>query len=422
MNKLLKIVLLLFWVSAVSGQEASLTLQECYRLALTNYPLSSQQALYEKASQLQIKNYDINNLPQLNLNGQATYQSAVTELPIKLPGVAIPEIKQEQFKVTLDASQVIYGGGTTEQQKIVENSNLAINKQGVEADLYKLKEKINQVYFNILLCNNTIDLLKVNQEELAARLKKIESGVANGAVLPVNATVMKAEMLKVEQKQIETASFKQALISMLSVLTGASISPGTQFRDPEMEVQTVMYQNLRPEYKLFDLQKEKLEAMKKLSFTKTNPRVFAFGNLGYGRPGLNMFKEDAELFYIVGAKVTWNFWNWHQTKREIQILDLNKDILENQKKTFDVNTKAAVQQYLADIAKMDELLKTDDSIIKLRKEITGSAASQLENGVITATEYLTEYNAEVQARLSKTLHEIQLMLAKAGYQATVGGL
>jgi outer membrane protein TolC len=422
MKKFSIITLLIISAIRLFGQEPSISLQQCYMQALKNYPLSSQKALYEKNSQLQIKNYEVLNLPQINLNGQATYQSAVTELPISLPNVSIPEIKRDQFKVSLDASQVIYGGGTTEQQKVVENTTLAINQQSIEADLYKLKERINQVYFSILLCNNTKEILKVSREEVEARLKKVDAGVKNGAVLPFNATILKAELLKIEQKQIETASQKQSLVSMLSVLTGTTIAENAIFTEPNVDIQLSSYQNLRPEYKLFDLQKQKVDAMKNLTLTKNNPRVFAFGNLGYGRPGLNMFKEEADLFYIVGAKVSWNFWNWHQTKREMQILDINSEILENQKKTYDLNTRASMQQYLSDISKTGELLKTDEEIISLRKEITMAASSQMDNGIITATEYLTEYNAEVQTRLSKSLHEIQLLQAKAAYQATIGGL
>ena len=409
----------LLWANA---QESSYTLQQCYRLALQNHPLSAQNALLEQSSLLQQKIWDENNLPQLNLNGQATYQSAVTELPIKIPGITLPEISRDQFKVTLDASQVIYGGGSINNQKLIEQNNLAISKQGTESDLYKLRERVNLLYFNILLTNYTLDILKINKEELEARLKKIESGVLNGAVLPVNATVLKAEIIKVEQKRIETASQKSSLIALLGVLTGSTIPDNATFTEPDILIDPDHYSNLRPEFKLFDLQQLKVDAMKNLTLTRKNPRVYAFGNLGYGRPGLNMFKEEADLFYIVGAKVSWNFWNWHQTSQEVQILDLNKEMLENQKKSFDLNTRASIQQYLSDISKTSDLLKTDEAIIDLRVEITANASSQLENGVLTATEYLTEYNAEIQARLSKSLHQVQLMQAKAGYQAATGNL
>ena len=105
----------------------------------------------------------------------------------------------------------------------------------------------------------------------------------------------------VEQKRIENASQKSALIALMSVLTGSVIPDNATFTEPEILVDPDHYSDMRPEYKLFDLQQQKMDAMKNLTWTKRNPRVYAFGNLGYGRPGLNMFKEDADLFYVVGA-------------------------------------------------------------------------------------------------------------------------
>lgn len=420
MKRILIMILLGLLIPVVHSQENAYSLTQCYQLALANHPLSAQNALFEKSSQIQLKIYDKNNLPQFSLNGQVTYQSAVTELPIKIPSVTIPEIHKDQFKVTLDANQVIYGGGAVDNQKMVEKSNLEINKQGTEAELYRMRERINQIYFGILLTNYTIEVLQLNKDELNDRLHKIESGVRNGTVLPFNTAIIQAEILKVEQKQVETNSLKASLLATLGVLTGTSFPISSTFAEPSFNIELIQYRNTRPEYKLFSLQQEKVIALKSLTGTRNNPRVFAFADAGYGRPGLNMFKENADLFYMVGAKATWNFWNWHQTRQEILLYDINNQVIENQKKAFDQNTKASLQQYIADISKTEELLKTDDKIVSLRIEITAAASSQLENGVITATEYLTEYNAEIQSRLLKNLHRIQLLQAKAGYLAATG--
>ena len=422
MKKFQLLFLLVFLIRTGYGQEKNYTLDQCYRLALANHPLSAQNSLFEKSSLIQARIYDENNLPQLGLNGQATYQSAVTELPIKIPNITIPEIHKDQFKLSLDASQVIYGGGTVANQKLVEKSSLEINKQGTEAELYRLRERVSQVYFGILLMDQTLEVLKINREELESRLHKVESGVKNGTLLPFNAAVLQAEVLKVEQKKIEAGSQRSSLLALMSVLTGAGIPADAGFSEPAFTVDVNLYRNLRPEYNLFSLQQQKLNALKDLESTRNTPRVYAFANAGYGRPGLNMFKETADLFYIVGAKLSWNFWNWHQTRQEMQMLDLSSQVIENQKKAFDLNTRAAVRQYISDISKTEELLKTDERIIELQISITAATASQLDNGILTATDFLTQYNAEIQARLQKNLHRIQLLQARAAYLAATGNL
>jgi outer membrane protein TolC len=170
------------------------------------------------------------------------------------------------------------------------------------------------------------------------------------------------------------------------------------------------------------LMQQKLEATKKLSIAKDLPKLYGFGTAGYGNPGYNIFKEGSAFFATVGAKVTWNFWNWNQTSREKQILDLNSNIIENQKNAYDMANKAQVQQYLADVIKAEGMMKSDEEIILLRKSITQSAASQLENGTLTATEFVTEQLAEEQALLTRNFHKMQLLQSKAMYKAATGGL
>jgi hypothetical protein len=45
---------------------------------------------------------------------------------------------------------------------------------------------------------------------------------------------------------------------------------------------------------------------------------------------------------------------------------------------------------------------------------------QLENGIITVTDYLEEVNAEDQARQNKSLHEIQKLMAAYAVATTKG--
>ena len=70
----------------------------------------------------------------------------------------------------------------------------------------------------------------------------------------------------------------------------------------------------------------------------------------------------------------------------------------------------------AEITKMQKLLATDDEIIGLRVKVKEAAKAQLDNGVITANDYLREVNAEDQARQTKITHQLQLLQARINYK------
>jgi outer membrane protein TolC len=418
---------LLLWLSLLlstqaAAQQQAITLDDCLAAAMKNHPLAGQNEIYLQTNNLQQRNIDNGKLPQLNVNGQATYQNEVIELPYKIPGIQSPEIPKAQYKLSLDANQLIYGGGSITAQGIIEDYSRQINQLNNEAELYKLRERINQLYFNILLSDLNTEVINNSITDLKSRLVKVKVSVREGVMLSSAENVLQAEILKAGQRLLEVKTQKKALISTMEVLTGLSINENTKFVEPFQQVDLTVYTNLRPEFGVFGLMQQKLEATKKLTISKDMPRVYGFGTAGYGNPGYNIFKEGSAFFYTVGAKVTWNFWNWNQTSREKQIIDLNTKIIENQKNAYDLANRSQVQQYLADVIKAEELLKSDDEIIDLRKSITLSAASQLENGTITATDYVTEQLAEEQALITRNLHKMQLLQSKALYKAATGGL
>ncbi|MFZ4546467.1 MAG: TolC family protein [Bacteroidales bacterium] len=417
--------LFLFVVSfatAAIAQKQTVSLEDCLAAAMKTHPLSLQNGNYEQSSALHQQNNDNGNLPQLNLNGQATYQNEVIELPYKIPGVTSPEIPKAQYKVSLDANQLIYGGGLINAQNSVEDYSRQINQLNNDAELYKMRERINQLYFNILLSGLNVGVVNNTLNDLDSRLTKVKALIKEGVMLPSAADVLQAEILKARQRLLEITSQKRSLMNTMQVLTGMALNDEAIFVEPVINVDLSVYTNLRPEFGVFGLMQQKLEATKKLSVSKDLPKVFGFGTAGYGNPGYNVFKEGSTVFYMVGAKATWNFWNWNQTSREKQILDLNSKIIENQKNAYDLSNKAVVQQYLADVIKAEELIKTDGEIIKLRKSITLSASAQLENGTITASDFVTEQLAEEQALLAQNLHKMQLLQSKALYKAATGGL
>jgi outer membrane protein TolC len=266
------------------------------------------------------------------------------------------------------------------------------------------------------------NLLNNVLSELNSRLKKVEASVKNETALQSNADVIKAEIFNTEQKIIEASENKKSAMKMLELYISKPVSESSVFILPDFTVNPLSFENTRPEMTLYDLQKNKFDASKKLSNSKLIPKLSAFGQAGVGKPGYNMLLNEFKPFYMIGAKLTWNFWNWNQTSNEKKIFDIQKNIVDAQKETFDKNIRIAAQKDISDIQKFQSLIAKDNEIINLRKNIVKSFSSQLENGVITSTEYVTELNNETQAKLNLELHKVQLQMAKVNYLNNLGKL
>jgi outer membrane protein TolC len=415
--------LFILFGSRLTGQpDTALSIEQCRQWAVEHHPLYQQYGLLDQSNDLKIKNLNKNHLPELNIYGQASYQSDVTKVPTIIPSFSPKPISKDWYKLYLDVNQVIWDGGATKDNKVVQETDNLIDRQNVELQLYELKKQVDMVFFNILIINKNEDILKTHREDVKARLKDVESAVQNGVSLPANADILRAELLKLDQKQQELDIARNTAYKVLSELTGQDIAEGTSLQTPDPEFSLDISGKSRLEYGLFNFQDQKLDAMKKLSGTRMMPKFAGFGQAGFGRPAFDMLNNDLKGYYIFGARLSWNFWNWNKTRNEKQIIDLNKEILNSNVQGFDQKLNIEMANKLSEVIKYQKLIEKDAAIVELHSKIVATYASELKHGVITATEYLTELTAETSAKLDMEMHKIQLLSAKCDYLASAGKL
>lgn len=406
------------WLLAQPLQRFSLS--EAYDLSQKNYPAVKQKDLVKQTVSISIENLQKGFLPQFSISGQATYQSDVTKLPVSLPGFAIDPPAKDQYRLVAEVSQLVYDGGLTKEQKALQQLNAVVEDQKVEVELYKLKERINQVYLGILFLEEQLKQVELVKTDIQTGIKRVEAQVQNGVAFRSNLNMLKAELLKTEQRAIEVRSTRKGLVDVLSLFTGQALAENVHLEKPASIISVVTTEIDRPELKLYNEQEKFIGQQERLINAKNLPRASLFAQGGYGRPGLNMLLNEFDLYYVGGIRFNWSLGGLYTKKKEKEQVAINKKMIEVQKETFLLNTNSQLKQQKAEIDKLGQLLDADKQIVELRKTVTDAAKAQLENGVITANDYLKEINAEDQARQLQITHEIQLLQAQINYQTILG--
>ncbi len=414
-----KIVATFFLITSVlmlKAQSNSITLDSCYVWARKNYPLVKQYELIIKSNAYTLENISKGYLPQINIKGQATYQSDVTQLPKGIPGVSV--LSKDQYKIYAEVNQLIYDGGVLKEQKKLKDANSVVAGQQLEVELYKLKDRINQLYFGILLIDEQLKQNTLNKSDIQLGLAKINAQVANGTALQSSADALKAELLKGAQQTIELLSNRKAFTDMLGLFINKALDEKTIFIKPKNIASGGEIK--RPELIMYDYQNKIFDAQNNLLKAKNRPKLSFFVQGGYGRPAFNILSNNFDPFYIGGLRLTFPLSGFYTIKNERELINISRESTEVQKNIFLFNTRLAIKQQSADIIKLYDLLKTDDEIITLRTNVKKAALAQLENGVINSSDYLREVNAEDGARQNKILHEIQLLMAQYNERNTTG--
>jgi len=418
------LVATLFWCGArtkAQGPAAQLTLEECYRLAEANYPLTRQRALIDKTRDYTIVNIAKGIYPQLDVNGTATYQSTVTSLSLP-PSLGIPlniTLPKDQYKVYGEVSQTLTGFGINKQQREISRTDAELQQANLNSDLYTLKDRINQLYFGALLIDGQLEQNRLAEQDIRTGINNVQAAIANGTDFNSSLNKLKAELLKMEQHTIELAASRDAYTDMLALFINETVDSTTRLEKPEPPAAVDSIN--RPELKAYDLQTQSYAQQLRLTKLNLYPQLNAFFQGGFGRPNpMNFLSTELSAYYLTGLRLTWTIGGAYTYRKDRLISANNQEMVKAQRSTFLFNTTQTMHQENADIRKYRQLIRSDDDIVSLRESVRISSAVQLQNGVISANDYVLDVNAATQARQDRVVHQVQLLMTQYSYKNTSG--
>ena len=412
-------------IANVTRPQNSVTLWQCYDSAAAVSPLAGERDIYAGMTLLRDRNLEASWFPTLDLSGTFNYQSDVVDMSellgnITLPPGSLPSIPHEQYRATVDLSQVIWDGGVTRSAREVERIVSELNLQQNEADLYRLREQVNNYFFSILLVRSQAEVISVLISELDARIKEVISGIENGVVTPVTLDVLRAEKIRAEQSAAELGRRHDALARALEQITGLTDLKFAWLVLPDNLV-TGNEAIDNPDLRMFETRSRQLEMSKDLLKSQRMPRLFGFAQAGYGNPpGNNFLSDKADVYYSFGAGLKWNIWDWNKNSNDRRSLTLQQHLLDIRRSAAEQGLQRLLTLKMAEIESLRDAAERDEELIALRGSIAAAAASQLRNGTITASQYMTELNAEKQAVIAAAARKISIARAETEYLYITG--
>lgn len=413
-----KHVLLFLLIGHFSYAQNTVSLDSCVAWAKRNYPQLKQNGLILQQTNLNDKALRENWYPKLNFLAQATVNSEVVKL--NFPGMATTAFPHDAYLTSLGLEQTLFDGGQTKLQRQIESKNTQLELQKNEVELYRLVERINQLYINILLGRENLNVLGLYKIDLENRRANIKSGIENGLVLESALDEVDAEVLKTEQSTIETQANLKSFYENLALFVNQKIDEATKLSEEPLGGFQVSNKVTRAELTAFDLQKELLAERYKLTTKLSLPRISVGAAANYGRPGPNFINQDLRFFGSANLSLRWNISSLYGLKREKKKVEIAAGAVDLQRELFLFNLTTTLNTQRYQLEAINKMIEKDDAIITKRSSVTKTAVAQMENGKITVANYIAQLNAELQAKLVKKTHQIRLMNTISTINATNG--
>ena len=397
--------------------QTTLSLDTCYELARRNYPLTKQFGLIEKTKEYSISNANKAYLPQISLTAIGGY---ITGLPsFSLPGET-SESNNAQFIGIGQINQTIWDGGATRTQKNIVNATAEVDKANLEVNLRNMRERVNQLYFGILLIDEQLKQLDILNSTLHRNLKNVELTKENGLAYKSDVDEVRAEVLKAEQKKIEFTYTRKGYLEMLAYLIGRQLTESIQLEKPVSLESVSSLGNNRPELNLYSNQRNLIEAKSSFNRVANMPKI---GLLGAGvmiKPGMDLGPSTFSSIAVVGLSVSWNTSNLYKTSNNKQLDRIQSDMINIQQETFVFNNTLQLKQASDEIEKHQAILSKDNEIVMLKENITKSYQVKYNNGAGSMNDLLNSLNKESEAKSNQMLHNIELLLSVYNYKTISG--
>ncbi len=404
-----KILLLVVFSIAVQIAGAQVTIDECIVLARKNYPLYKEHELTNQSEGYDLKNNRQKWFPQLSVNVKASYQSEVVEMPFTLPGYDF-DISPYQYGATVDLNQMIWDGGAVKNNRQMIRASADVNHRQLEVTLYGLNERVENLFLGILLLDRQIVQNHVLLESLLRKRKEVEACVAGGVAYRSDVDLVNVNILNCRQQAVELRCNREACLNMLEKLVGRDLTD-EKLVEPAVSTDDMNTGIKRPELWLYDAQLFQNKIRGRELRARLSPRFNLSVQGGVGRPGLNMLKDELQTYCLAGIKMQWDIGSLYSFKNDRKKLGVQRESIECEREAFMLNVALDVTEQWSVIEKVKEALRMDEDIISMRERIRIAGEEQYANGVIKMIDLMTMMDDEYNARLNKSVHEVQLMMA-----------
>lgn len=411
------LLVILLTLSVSLGLAAQVTIEQCVNLAQENYPLIKKYNLLNSLNEINLSDINKSWLPQISVYAQGNVQNATPSFPDRLSGMLkqmdtdISGLNEWQYKIGADLNQTIWDGGSSKARREIERTQHAEKQAALDVQLYAVKERVESLFFGILLIDEQAKQIKASIDLLQDNLQKLRSMLKNGIAMQCDADMVEAQYLATSQQLIQARSMAESYRRLLEIYIGESLA-GRELIMPDAVIPGDLVPN-RPEQKLFNAQLLANDALRNNITSSIMPQIGLFAQAYYGYPGYdyfeNMMNRNPSFNILAGVKISWNIGAFYTKKNSNQKLKLAAGEISADRETFLFNTSLETQSQVDNINELKAVIKEDGRIVELRVNVRRAAESQLDNGTIDATALLTKITDEKQARLNAAYHEIQLL-------------
>lgn len=387
-------------------------LTEAVNLAMENNKQVQASELQSQSAEREFLSEERSHLPAISLKANYVHVTDVPQIDIPIPGFnrTIRLNPRDTYETGIQLDYVVFSGFA--QSQMAKVKQFEYNTKMVDQNQKEKDIALNTIkaYRNAQFMRLSLSILEKARDRNTLQMTKVKALLNNGMALQVDTLSLALNRMEIEQQIIQSKSVLDNWLQLLATLSGKKINPD-EFTDqnthPAYNEYTLEEQN---PFKSIRLQQKKWSAFKAISQSGYYPKVFINASYNYGRPGIDIIKNEWSTYgkWMIGLQ--WNIWSWRADQASVQSKDLQFRALQLSEQALSDQLKLEYDKAVRSFNALSDQYKVAREAVGVAREKMQIIEVNAQNGQVSASDF-NEANLELsQAELKQKQILIQLNL------------
>lgn len=352
-----------------------------------------------------------NRLFQVEAGGDYFYRSATMQ--IEIPGVEVPGLisvpgksleagVHHNFDLKMGVYQPIYTGGRLTGSLKLREIQKAVADNQARLQKLEIAGQIKTVFFDYLVLDKSLESLTHLKDKLNIHLAKAEDLRQEGLIGKIDVLETRRRIDEIDLRIEDVSQAIAAQRIRFRRLCGhypEDIDRAYTEEAEPLKASLDYFRTHHPAYLTLQKRMDLLAAQKKIASAQTLPQVSGFGEVHYGKPGIDFFQKEWMLYFQGGITVNWTLFNWGKAEAEKEVLDLDIQKIRNQSELFLNDIRENLEKLYQLKRTLENKIALAEEMIENTREEAGIKADLYRERRLPNRDYLAALEALEQAEV-----------------------
>jgi outer membrane protein len=423
---------ILFFLCLLSWYRAqtTYTLEKCLEIAYGNNPSLKAMVSQVAVAEAQKKEAKANYFFTTTANGQAVYNSdyMIAEFPTPVGVNRISFGGHEIYDFALNLQQPLFTGFQIDRLNDIARSSLASEKQKEKYQHLLLKYMITVSYYHLQTMMWFTEITETSKLQIMEHLEDITNMYQQGMMPKYEVIRVEYRLAEAEQNIVQAKNALYLARTELNNHMGAAqdtnytIAVDSAFIPGNYNLADLIAWGLQARADLDALRYQEQRAGHSVDLQKSAwyPRLYAFGNYHYGKPGVNPIVNEWMDYWSLGISLQWQIWNWGGRQARIEQAKLQQNGIQHTLVKLQQDIEKDIIDAYVKVSESADLVHLVGKELEQTQALYQYVRDNYREGMVNNSEFIDRQLELTRARLKKAQQIAQYHIAVANLERAVG--